>query len=162
MLVLTGGAAEGSDSGWRIVLDRSIAGVPLGASRAAAESRLGRGVLVATRHEGSGAEPRVWVETRLYRDLLVTYVRPKAAPAAQGRVAMLDTHSAGYRTALGLGVGSPWSAVLLLKTSGSLGPCTAWMLQCQHGGDPATGGRLTVFFRSASRRIARIVIAYGH
>lgn len=139
-----------------IVLERSIGGVALGESRAAVERLLGRGVLVETHLEGVGAEPRAWVETRVYRDLQVIYARLKGSPPGEGKAALIETSSPRYRTRSGLGVGSRWATVIALGTRGSLGKCATWMMQCQHQ-DPA-GVRLTVFYRASHQRVARIVV----
>jgi hypothetical protein len=70
---------------------------------------------------------------------------------------LIETVSRRYRTSAGLGVGSAWDAVIALGTQGSLGKCATWMTQCQHH-DSAGGDRLTVFYRAANQRIARIVV----
>jgi len=141
----------------KLVLERSVGGVVLGESRAAVEKRLGVGGLIETHLAGVGAEPRTWVETRVYRDLQVMYARRKGSPPGEGKAALIETSSPRYKTRSGIGVGVKWAAVIALGTRGSLGKCATWMTQCQHQ-EPAGGDRVTVFYRGASQRIARIVV----
>ena len=138
-----------------IVLDRSIGGIRLGEIRNAVQRALGSGALVSTQMVGTGSEPRVRVTKVLYAKLLVTYYGQ--------RVGVVDTPDPRYRTANGVGVGSPWRDVLALTgTNSSLGGCAVYADLCQHGGDPANGGRLTVFFNGPGAKVSRVLVMFGH
>jgi hypothetical protein len=157
--LLASGCGSPSRGNMTIVLDRSIRGVALGESRVAAERQLGHGLLVSNQNDR-----HAHVETRFYRGLNVTYVGPpRASTRHREHAAILDTRDPRFHTAHGLGVGSPWQDVrALIDVRSPLGRCSAFADQCQHGGNPATGGRLTVFFHGSRDRVSRIVVLFGH
>lgn len=142
-----------------IVLDHAIGAASLGTARTTIDDRLGPGRLLSRRIEGSGNEPRVRIEVRVYGGLQVTFASSAGStrPSHQ-RAVLLDTSDPAYRTASRVGVGAPWTAVLALGgTRSSLGTCTQFTYQCQHGSVHGTEG-LTLFYQGPDRRISRIVI----
>ncbi len=141
-----------------IVVDRSIAGVSLGETRAGIERRIGAGfVLGEPRLDTSAPRPR-YVERIEYdaAGLYVTYVStgPTTRELAAGRAVVLETTWPSFRTAQGVHVGSPAAALRAIPGV----QCFASV--CQHG--YVRGGAGTSFLIDPTRkRIVRIVVSFG-
>ncbi len=140
-----------------IVLDRSIAGVNLGETRAGIERRIGSGYVVSIRTDTS-TTPASHVERIGYdaAGLYVTYVSPGAAPRqlAAGKAMVLETTWTSFRTPQGVHVGSPLAAVKAIPGVHCFGPV------CQHGF--ASGGGGTSFLVDLTRKkVVRIVVSFG-
>jgi hypothetical protein len=140
-----------------IVLDRSIAGVGLGETRASIERRIGTGSIVSVRADTSTTPPSQ-VERIAYdaAGLYVTYTSAVASPRqlAAGKAVVLETTWTSFRTPQGVHVGSPLGAVKAIPGVRCFGPV------CQHGFTGGTGG--TSFLVDLVRnRVVRIVVSFG-
>lgn len=140
-----------------IVLDRSIAGVALGQTRASIERRTGPGSIVSVRTDTS-TRPAGQVERVAYdaAGLYVTYVSAGATPARLGaaRAVVLETTWTSFRTPQGVHVGSPLAAVKAIPGVRCFGSV------CQHGYLGRRGG--TSFLVDPVRKqVVRIVVALG-
>jgi hypothetical protein len=142
-----------------IVLDRSIAGVRLGETRASIERRIGAGfVLGEARTDTSTTRPRQ-VERIEYdaAGLYVTYVSPggSARQLAAGRAVVLETTWTSFRTPQGVHVGSPQSALTSIPGV----RCFAGV--CQHGYAGRRGGT-SFLVDPVRKRVVRIVVSFAH
>ncbi len=140
-----------------IVLDRSIAGVSLGETRASIERRIGTGSIVSIRTDTSTVPPG-HVERLAYdaAGLYVTYVSSGASPArlAAGKAVVLETTWTSFRTPQGVHVGSLLAAVKAIPGVRCFGAV------CQHG--YAGKGAGTSFLVDLTRRkVVRIVVGFG-
>jgi hypothetical protein len=141
------------------VLDRSIAGVALGAQRRDVNRLLGRGDVLRTSDQ-KPPEPPAHVEDVIYPNgLEVDYVSRTASSRAQGRAALLLTSALSLRTRQGVGVGS---AAAKLRAAAGVTCGNLLGLDCRHGGSHVNE-RGTWFTLSAPNGVVtRIVIEYGH
>jgi hypothetical protein len=151
-------AAPGVTITRSIVLDRSIAGVSLGETRASIERRIGAGfVLGDARTDPSTAKPR-HVERIEYdaAGLYVTYVSTgsSARELAAGRAVVLETTWTSFRTPQGVHVGSPAAALRAIPGIRCFGSV------CQHG-YARGGGGTTFMIDQTRRRIVRVVVSFG-
>jgi hypothetical protein len=140
-----------------IVLDRSIAGVALGETRASIERRTGTGSIVSIRTDTSTTPPGQ-VERLAYdaAGLYVTYISSGASPAklAAGKAVVLETTWTSFRTSQGVHVGSPLAAVRAIPGVRCFGAV------CQHG--YAGKGAGTSFLVDMTRKkVVRIIVGYG-
>src|ERR1700693_2244686 len=98
-----------------IVLDRSIAGVNLGETRASIERRIGSGFVLGGARTDTSTTPPQHVERIEYdaAGVYVTYVSPGASARqlAAGKAVVLETTWTSFKTPQGVHVGSPLSAV---------------------------------------------------
>jgi hypothetical protein len=140
-----------------IVLDRSIAGVNLGETRASIERRIGTGSVVSTRTDTSTVPPsRV---DRLAYDaagLYITYVSTGSTPRklAAGRAMVLETTWTSFKTPQGVHVGSPVGAVKAIPGV----HCFAAV--CQHGYD-GSGGGTSFLVDPVHKKVVRIVVGFS-
>jgi hypothetical protein len=151
------GAALAASITRTIVLDRSIAGVSLGETRASIERRIGAGSIVSVRTDTS-TRPPSRVDRIAYdaAGLYVTYVSTGSAARklAAGRAMVLETTWTSFKTPQGVHVGSPLSAVKAIPGVHCFGPI------CQHG--YAGGGGGTSFLVDPVRkRVVRIVVGFS-
>jgi hypothetical protein len=150
-------AARGVSITYTIVLDRSIAGVRLGETRATIERRIGSGSIVSVRADTSTTPPGRIV--RLAYDaagLYITYssTGPSASQLASGKAMVLETTWTTFRTPQGVHVGSPLAAVKAIPGVHCFGAV------CQHGF--ARGGAGTSFLVDPVRKkVVRIVVSFG-
>ena len=150
-------AARGVSITYTIVLDRSIAGVRLGETRASIERRTGTGSLVSVRADTSTTPPGR-IERLAYdaAGLYITYSSAGAAPAqlAAGKATVLETTWTTFRTPQGVHVGSPLAAVKAIPGIRCFGAV------CQHGF--VRGGSGTSFLVDPVRKkVVRIVVSAG-
>lgn len=159
--VLVAGALAGTASSLTvprtIVLDRSIAGVSLGETRAAVERRIGTGSLVSARTDTSKTPPG-HVERVAYdaAGVYVTYVSAGAGAArlAAGKAAVLETTWTSFRTPQGVHVGSTLAAAKAIPGVRCYGSV------CQHG-YAGRGPGTSFLVDPVRRKVVRIVIAAG-
>jgi hypothetical protein len=141
-----------------IVLDRSIAGVNLGETRASIERRIGGGSVVSVRVDTSTTPPGR-VERLAYdaAGLYVTYASSGPSPQqlAAGRAMVLETTWTLFRTPQGVHVGSSLAAVKAISGVRCFGPV------CQHGFAGRRGGGTSFLVDLAHRRVVRIVVSFG-
>lgn len=147
------GAALGVTITRTIVLDRSIAGVNLGETRASIERRIGTGSVVSTRTDASSRVDRIAYDAA---GLYVTYVstgstarRPAAAKAM-----VLETTWTSFRTPQGVHVGSPLAAVKAIPGVRCFGAV------CQHG-YVGSGGGTSFLVDPVHKRVVRIVVGFS-
>jgi hypothetical protein len=140
-----------------IVLDRSIAGVVLGETRASIERRIGAGSLVSVRTDTSTTQPSR-VERLAYdaAGLYVTYASSgsSARQLAAGRAMVLETTWTLFRTPQGVHVGSSLAAVKAIPGVRCYGPV------CQHG-FAGHGGGTSFLVDPTRRRVVRIVVSFA-
>lgn len=140
-----------------IVLDRSIAGVSLGETRAAIERRIGTGYIVSIRTDTSTALPS-HVERLGYdaAGLYVTYVSAGASPRQlpAGKAVVLETTWTSFRTPQGVHVGSPLGAVR------SIPGIRCYAGVCQHG-YTGKGGGTSFLVDPVHKKVVRIVVSFG-
>lgn len=140
-----------------IVLDRSIAGVSLGETRASIERRIGTGSIVSVRTDTSTA-PATRVDRIAYdaAGLYVTYVSTGATPKklAAGRAMVLETTWTSFKTPQGVHVGSPLSAVKAIPGV----HCFAAV--CQHG-YAGSGGGTSFLVDPVHKKVVRIVVGFS-
>lgn len=140
-----------------IVLDRSIAGVALGETRASIERRIGTGSIVSIRTDTSTSPPG-HVERIAYdaAGLYVTYVSAGAAPAklAAGKAVVLETTWTSFKTPQGVHVGSPLATVKAIPGIRCFGPV------CQHG-YAGKGAGTSFLVDLVRKKVVRIVVGYG-
>src|SRR5712691_2715814 len=114
-----------------IVLDRSIAGVNLGETRASIERRIGVGFVLGGARTDTSTTPPQHVERIQYdaAGLYVTYVSAGAAPRQllAGKAVVLETTWTSFRTPQGVHVGSTLGAVKAIPGIRCFGAV------CQHG-----------------------------
>jgi hypothetical protein len=136
-----------------IVLDRSIAGVNLGETRAGIERRIGSGSLVSARTSASSHVERVAYGAA---GLFVTYASTGVTPArlAAGKSVVLETIWTSFRTPQGVHVGSPLAAVRAVPGVRCFGTV------CQHG-YTGKGAGTSFLVDPVRRKVVRIVVAYG-
>jgi hypothetical protein len=151
------GAAQAVSITHSIVLDRSIAGVGLGETRAAIERRTGPGSLVSSRTDTSTAPPGR-VERLAYdaAGLYVTYASTGVTRSglAAGRAVVLETTWTSFTTPQGVHVGSPLRAVKAISGVSCFGSV------CQHGYAGRASG--TSFLVDPIRKkVVRIVVSAG-
>ncbi len=141
-----------------IVLDRSIAGVNLGETRAGIERRIGSGYVLGGARTDTSTTPPQHVERIEYdaAGLYVTYVSPGASATqlAAGKAVVLETTWTSFRTPQGVHVGSPVGA---LKAIPGL-RCFAGV--CQHG-YAGKGGGTSFLVDQVRKRVVRIVVSFG-
>jgi hypothetical protein len=150
-------AARAVSITYTIVLDRSIAGVRLGETRASIERRIGTGSLVSVRADTSRTPPGR-IERLAYdaAGLYVTYSSAGASPSelAAGKAMVLETTWTTFKTPQGVHVGSPLAAVKAIPGVRCFGAV------CQHGF--VRGGAGTSFLVDPVRkRVVRIVVSFG-
>jgi hypothetical protein len=140
-----------------IVLDRSIAGVSLGETRANIERRIGNGSLVSTRTDASTVPPGQ-VERVAYGSagLYVTYASTGVSPArlAAGKAVVLETTWTSFRMPQGVHVGSPLAAVRAVPGVRCFGSV------CQHG-YAGRGAGTSFLVDPVRKKVVRIVVAFG-
>ena len=140
-----------------IVLDRSIAGVNLGETRAAIERRIGTGSIVSIRTDTSTVPPsRV---DRLAYDaagLYITFVSTgsSARRLAAGKAMVLETTWTSFKTPQGVHVGSPLSAVKAIPGVRCFGAV------CQHG-YTGSGGGTSFLVDPVRKKVVRIVVGFS-
>jgi hypothetical protein len=136
-----------------IVLDRSIAGVSLGETRASVERRTGPGSLVSARTSPSGHVERVAYSAA---GVYVTYASGGVTPArlAAGKGVVLETIWTTFRTPQGVHVGSSLAAVKAVPGVRCYGTV------CQHGYG-ARGAGTSFLVDPVRKKVVRIVVAYG-
>ena len=150
-------AAHSVSITYTIVLDRSIAGVRLGETRASIERRTGSGSIVSVRLDTSTAPPGRIV--RLAYDaagLYITYsaTGPSPSQLAAGKAMVLETTWTTFRTPQGVHDGSPLAAVKAIPGVHCFGAV------CQHGF--VRGGAGTSFLVDPVRKkVVRIVVSFG-
>jgi hypothetical protein len=141
-----------------IVLDRSIAGVNLGETRASIERRTGPGYVLGGSRTDTSTTPPQHVERIEYdaAGLYVTYVSPgtSATQLAAGKAVVIETTWTSFRTPQGVHVGSPLAA---LKAIPGL-RCFAGV--CQHG-YVGKGGGTSLLVDQVRKRVVRIVVSFG-
>ena len=143
-----------------IVLDRSIAGVHVGETRASIERRIGQGFVLGGARDDTSTVPPSHVERIEYdgAGLYVTYVSRgnSARRLAAARATVLETTWTSFLTPQGVHVGSPLGA--LQRIPGLR--CFASV--CQHGYSKSSGGAGTSFLVDPVRRkVVRIVVSAG-
>lgn len=140
-----------------IVLDRSIAGVNLGETRASIERRIGTGSIVSVRTDTS-TRPPSRVDRIAYdaAGLYITYVSTgsTARKLAAGRAMVLETTWTSFKTPQGVHVGSPLSAVKAIPGVHCFGPV------CQHGYVGAGGGT-SFLVDLVQKKVVRIVVGFS-
>ena len=140
-----------------IVLDRSIAGVNLGETRASIERRIGTGYIVSIRTDTSTTPPS-HVERLGYdaAGLYVTYVSAGAAPRqlATGKAVVLETTWTSFKTPQGVHVGSPLAAVKAIPG------IKCFLSVCQHG-FVANGGGTSFLVDPVQKKVVRIVVGFS-
>ena len=140
-----------------IVLDRSIAGVSLGETRASIERRIGTGSIVSVRTDTSTVQPsRV---DRLAYDaagLYITYVSTGSSQRklAAGRAVVLETTWTSFKTPQGVHVGSPLAAVKAIPG------IRCFAAVCQHGYVGSSGGT-SFLVDPVHKKVVRIVVAFS-
>jgi hypothetical protein len=143
-----------------IVLDRSIAGVAVGETRASIERRIGPGLVVGGARTDTSTSPPSHVERIRYdaAGLYITYVSRGTTPRLlTGRATVLETTWTSFTTAQGVHVGSSLAQVRAIPGT----RCFASVV-CQHGYTKATRGSGTSFLVDlARRRVVRIVVSAG-
>jgi hypothetical protein len=141
-----------------IVLDRSIAGVGLGETRASIERRIGPGYVLGGARTDTSTTPPQHVERIEYdaAGLYVTYVSPGASAKqlAAGQAVVLETTWTSFKTPQGVHVGSPLAA---LKAITGL-RCFAGV--CQHGYVGKSGGT-SFLVDPVRKKVVRIVVSFG-
>jgi hypothetical protein len=151
------GAAQAVTITRTIVLDRSIAGVSLGETRASIERRIGPGSLVSSRTDTATVPPGQ-VQRLAYdaAGLYVTYasIGTKPSSLAAGRAVVLETTWTSFRTVQGVHVGSSLAAVKAIPGVRCFGSV------CQHG---YTGTRSGTSFLvdPIRKKVVRIVVSAG-
>src|SRR5262245_56050806 len=143
-----------------IVLDRSIAGVSIGETRASIERRIGPGLVLGGGRTDTSTTPPSRVERIQYdaAGLYITYVSrgTAARQLAAGRATVLETTWTSFTTPHGVHVGSSLAHVKAIPGT----RCFANV--CQHGYTKATGGSGTSFLVDLTRRkVVRIVVSAG-
>ena len=142
-----------------IVLDRSIAGVNLGETRASIERRIGSGFVLGGARTDTSTTPPQHVERIEYdaAGLYVTYVSPGASARqlAAGKAAVLETTWTSFATPQGVHVGSPLSAVRAIPGT----HCFAGV--CQHGYAGQRGGT-SFLVDPVRKKVVRIVVSFAH
>jgi hypothetical protein len=137
-----------------IVLDRSIAGVSLGETRASIERRIGAGSIVSIRTDTSTVPARR-IDRLAYdaAGLYVTYVSAgsSAGKLAAGRAVVLETTWTSFKTPQGVHVGSPLAAVKAIPG------IRCFAAVCQHG-NPSKGST-SFLVDPVHKKVVRIVIA---
>jgi hypothetical protein len=140
-----------------IVLDRSIAGVNLGETRASIERRIGSGYIVSIRTDTSTTPPS-HVERIGYdaAGLYVTYESAGASPRqlAAGKAMVLETTWTSFRTPQGVHVGSPLAAVKAIPG------VRCFSAVCQHG-FAGNGGGTSFLVDPVRKKVVRIVVSFG-
>ena len=140
-----------------IVLDRSIAGVALGETRASIESRIGKGYIVSIRTDTSTVPPS-HVERLGYdaAGLYVTYISAGASPGqfAAGKAVVLETTWTSFTTPQGVHVGSPLSAVKRIPG------IRCYTGVCQHG-YAGKGGGTSFLVDPVRKKVVRIVVSFA-
>lgn len=140
-----------------IVLDRSIAGVSLGETRAAIERRIGTGSVVSVRTDTSSV-PASRVDRIAYdaAGLYITYVSTGSSPRrlAPGRAMVLETTWTSFRTPQGVHVGSSLAAVKAIPGIRCFGPV------CQHG-YTGSGGGTSFLVDPVRKKVVRIVVGFS-
>ena len=140
-----------------IVLDRSIAGVNLGETRASIERRTGTGAIVSVRTDTSTV-PSARVERIAYdaAGLYVTYVSTGASARklAAGKAVVLETTWTTFKTPQGVHVGSPLAAVRAIPGVRCFGAV------CQHGYSGAGGGT-SFLIDLVHKKVVRIVVGFS-
>jgi hypothetical protein len=141
-----------------IVLDQSIAGVSLGETRAGIERRIGAGFVLGGARTDTSTTPPQHVERIEYdaAGLYITYVSAgvSARQLAAGKAVVLETTWTSFKTAQGVHVGSPLSAVMAIPGI----QCFAGV--CQHGYAGKSGG--TSFLVDPIRKkVVRIVVSFA-
>jgi hypothetical protein len=141
-----------------IVLDRSIAGVNLGETRASIERRIGSGFVLGGARTDTSTTPPQHVERIEYdaAGLYVTYVSPGASARqlAAGKAVVLETTWTSFKTSQGVHVGSPVSAVKAIPGV----QCFAGV--CQRG-YTGTGGGTSFLVDPVRKKVVRIVVSFG-
>jgi hypothetical protein len=147
------GAAQAVSITHTIVLDRSIAGVSLGETRAAIERRIGPGSLVSSRTATTGRVDRFAYDAA---GLYVTYASTGAARAslAAGRAVVLETTWTSFTTPQGVHVGSPLRAVRTIPSISCFGSV------CQHG-YAGRGSGTSFLVDPVRKKVVRIVVSAG-
>lgn len=143
-----------------IVLDRSIAGVRVGETRASIERRIGQGFVLGGAREDTSTAPPSHVERIEYdgAGLYVTYVSrgTSARLLAAGRATVLETTWTSFLTPQGVHVGSPLGAL------GRIPGLHCFGSVCQHGYSKSSRGAGTSFLVDPVRRkVVRIVVSAG-
>jgi hypothetical protein len=140
-----------------IVLDRSIAGVSLGETRASIERRIGTGSIVSIRTDTSTV-PASRVDRIAYdaAGLYITYVSTGSTPRklAAGRAMVLETTWTSFKTPQGVHVGSSLAAVKAIPGVRCFGPV------CQHG-YVGSGGGTSFLVDPVHRKVVRIVVGFS-
>jgi len=141
-----------------IVLDKSIAGVNLGETRASIERRIGPGFVLGGARTDTSTTPPQHVERIEYdaAGLYVTYVSPGASARqlAAGKAVVLETTWTSFKTSQGVHVGSPLSAVKAIPGV----QCFAGV--CQHG-YTGKGGGTSFLVDPIHKKVVRIVVSFG-
>lgn len=142
-----------------IVLDRSIAGVNLGETRASIERRIGPGFVLGGARTDTSTTPPQHVERIEYdaAGLYVTYVSAGASARqlAAGKAVVLETTWTSFTTPQGVHVGSPLSAVKAIPGT----RCFAGV--CQHG-YAGKGGGTSFLVDPVRKKVVRIVVSFAH
>lgn len=140
-----------------IVLDRSIAGVSLGETRAGIERRIGTGSIVSVRTDTSTV-PVSRVDRIAYdaAGLYITYVSTGASARRleAGKAVILETTWTSFKTPQGVHVGSSLAAVKAIPGV----RCFASV--CQHG-YAGSGGGTSFLVDPVHKRVVRIVIGFS-
>jgi len=141
-----------------IVLDKSIAGVNLGETRASIERRIGPGFVLGGARTDTSTTPPQHVERIEYdaAGLYVTYVSAGVAARqlAAGKAVVLETTWTSFKTSQGVHVGSPLSAVKAIPGV----QCFAGV--CQHG-YTGKGGGTSFLVDPIHKKVVRIVVSFG-
>jgi hypothetical protein len=141
-----------------IVLDRSIAGVNLGETRASIERRIGSGFVLGGARTDTSTTPPQHVERIEYdaAGLYVTYVSAGAAARqlAAGKAVVLETTWTSFKTSQGVHVGSPVGAVKAIPGV----QCFAGV--CQHG-YAGKGGGTSFLVDPIRKKVVRIVVSFA-
>ncbi len=142
-----------------IVLDRSIAGVNLGETRASIERRIGTGFVLGGARTDTSTTPPQHVERIEYdaAGLYITYVSAGVAvrQLAAGKAVVLETTWTSFKTSQGVHVGSPFSAVKAIAGV----HCFAGV--CQHGYTGKGGGGTSFLVDPIHKKVVRIVVSFG-
>ena len=157
-LALAGaGAALGVTITRTIVLDRSIAGVSLGETRASIERRIGSGSIVSVRTDTSTV-PQSRVDRIAYdaAGLYITYVSTgsSARKLAAGRAMVLETTWTSFKTPQGVHVGSPLAAVRAIPG------VRCFDVVCRHG-YVGSGGGTSFLVDPVHKKVVRIVVGFS-
>jgi hypothetical protein len=141
-----------------IELDRSIAGVNLGDTRASIERRIGSGFVLGGARTDTSTTPPQHVERIEYdaAGLYVTYVSPGVAARqlAAGKAVVIETTWTSFKTSQGVHVGSPLSAVKAIPGV----QCFAGV--CQHG-YTGKGGGTSFLVDPIRKKVVRIVVSFA-